>query len=127
VTTIENCAFNHCSGLALLQIPSSVTTIGLLAFEDCASLTQLQIPSSITEVSHCAFQGVTKLERLTLVGSVLSRAVVTALEKCLTSTAKVVGADLVTRKFGPFEYGYGIFDRFTLGGGKFGRFPIVRA
>jgi hypothetical protein len=63
------------------------------------------------------FQGVNKLERLTLVGSVLSPAVVVALEGCLASTARVIGPALIERESG----------RFTPGLGNFGRFPIVAA
>jgi hypothetical protein len=85
---------------------------------------QLRMPSNFTEFGEDVFTGVTKLERLTLVGSVLSPAVVAALEKCLTSTARVVGADLAARKFGPFRFGNGWFGRFTPGGGRFGRFVI---
>jgi hypothetical protein len=95
------------------------------AFCGCSSLTQLQIPSDFANLGPGVFSGVTKLERLTLVGWVLAPEVVTALEGCLTSTAKVVGAGLEARKFGPFRFGGGMFGRFTPGGGKFGRFVIV--
>jgi hypothetical protein len=71
------------------------------------------------------FKDVTKLERLILVGSVLLPGVVSELEGCLTSTAKVIGPALVERKFGWFTFGGGRLGRFTPGGGKFGRFPIV--
>jgi hypothetical protein len=63
------------------------------------------------------FGGVTKLEHLTLVGSVLSPAVVSELEGCLTSTAKVIGPALVEQAFG----------QFATEGGEFGRFAIVSA
>jgi hypothetical protein len=45
---------------------------------------------------------VTKLERVTLVGSPLSSSVIAALEGCLMSTGKVVGAALAGQKFGRF-------------------------
>jgi hypothetical protein len=65
-------------------------------------LTQVGIPSNMEVVDRRAFEGVGKLERVTLVGSPLSPSVVAALEGCLMSTAKVVGAALVGQKFGRF-------------------------
>jgi hypothetical protein len=91
-------------------------------------LTELRFPSNLVGLKgKGVFNGVTKLERLTLVGSVLLPGVVSKLEGCLTSTAKVIGPALVEWKFGWFTFGGGRLGRFTLGGGKFGRFPIVAA
>jgi hypothetical protein len=73
------------------------------------------------------FEGVTKLERLTLVGSVLSPAVVVALEGCLTSTAKVIGPALIEREAGRLVDGGRQLGRVTPEDGKFGRFAIVAA
>jgi hypothetical protein len=70
---------------------------------------------------------VAKLERLTLVGSVLSPAVVEALEECLISTAKVIGPALIERESDRLTFGGERTGRFTPGGGKFGRFTIVAA
>ena len=41
VTTIESCAFNNCTSLTSITIPSSVITIGRNAFEGCTSLTTI--------------------------------------------------------------------------------------
>jgi hypothetical protein len=73
------------------------------------------------------FWGVAKLEHLTLVGSVLSPAVVEALQGCLTSTAKVIGPGLIERESDRLMVGGGRLGRLTPGGGKFGRFAIVAA
>jgi hypothetical protein len=111
--------------LTIVEIPSSVTTIRSWAFAYSSGLTQLEIPSSLAELGVYAFEGVDKLERLTLVGSRLSRAVVEALEHCLIPTARIVGANLKERSFGPFTFGGGMLGPFTPGGGTFGRFTIV--
>jgi hypothetical protein len=102
--------------------------IGSSAFSRCLCLTELRFPSNLVGLGEKGvFNGVTKLERLTLVGSVLSSGVVSELEGCLTSMAKVIHPALVARKFGWFTFGCGWLGRFTPGGGKFGRFPIVAA
>jgi hypothetical protein len=81
---------------------SSATAIRPFAFHDCSALTELEIPSSMKVIALEAFEGVRKLESVTLVGSPLSPSVVAALEGCLMSTAKVVGAALAGQKFGRF-------------------------
>jgi hypothetical protein len=102
VTTIQEGAFRDCLGLTRVTLLSSATVIELWAFSDCWALTQVEIPSSMKVIVRGAFAGVRELERLTLVGSPLSQSVVEALEGCLMSTAKVVGAALVGQKFGRF-------------------------
>ena len=72
VTSIGYCAFASCSGLKSLTIPSSVTSIGIAAFEDCSGLTSLTIPSGVTSISNFAFQDCSGLTSLTLPSSVTS-------------------------------------------------------
>ena len=48
-------AFQDCSGLTSLTIPSSVTSIGAWAFSGCSGLTSLTIPSSVTSIGGEAF------------------------------------------------------------------------
>src|SRR5574344_1574471 len=43
-------AFNGCSSLTSIEIPSSVTSIGNNAFYYCTSLTSVTIPSSVTSI-----------------------------------------------------------------------------
>ena len=43
VTSIEQYAFQYCSGLTSVTIPNSVTSIGYFAFSDCDSLTTIKI------------------------------------------------------------------------------------
>jgi len=70
VTEIGLSAFSGCSGLISLTIPSSVTWIGQSAFEGCSSLTSLTIPSSVTSIDRYAFQGCSGLTSLTIPSSV---------------------------------------------------------
>ena len=48
-------AFQGCSGLTSLTIPSSVTSIGYCAFASCSGLKSLTIPSSVTSIGESAF------------------------------------------------------------------------
>ena len=72
VTEISDFAFLSCSGLTSLTIPSSVTSIGELAFYGCSGLTSLTIPSSVTSIGEGAFNGCSGLTSLTLPSGVTS-------------------------------------------------------
>ena len=50
VMSIGNSAFSHCSGLTSLIIPENVTKIGSFAFYKCSGLTSITIPSSVTSI-----------------------------------------------------------------------------
>ena len=66
VTSIGYCAFNNCSSLASVTIPSSVTSIGQSAFSGCSSLTSVTIPSSVTSIGGSAFYGCSGLTSVTM-------------------------------------------------------------
>ena len=65
-------AFQGCSGLKSLTIPSSVTSIGYCAFSDCSGLTSLTIPSGVTSIGGGAFWGCSGLTSLTIPSGVAS-------------------------------------------------------
>ena len=65
-------AFEGCSGLTSLTIPSGVTSIGIAAFEYCSGLTSLTIPSGVTSIDKGTFYGCSGLTSLTLPSSVTS-------------------------------------------------------
>ena len=52
--TIENNAFNDCTGLKKLQLGKSVEKIGYEAFRNCA-LKKVVIPKSVEEIDNRAF------------------------------------------------------------------------
>lgn len=67
IYTINNNAFEGCSSLTNIEIPSnSGVGIGDYAFKDCSSLTSLYVPSGVRAIGLGAFEGCTKLSSATL-------------------------------------------------------------
>ena len=50
VTSIGSSAFEYCSDLTSVTIPSSVTSIGSNAFLNCSGLTSVTIPEGVTSI-----------------------------------------------------------------------------
>ena len=63
---IGDSAFESCSGLTSITLPSGVTEIGKFAFLHCSGLTSITLPSGLTEISSSAFSGCSGLTSLTL-------------------------------------------------------------
>jgi hypothetical protein len=55
VTSIQNFAFQNCTGLTSIIIGNNVTTISYNAFYNCTSLTSVTIPNSVTVIVRSAF------------------------------------------------------------------------
>jgi len=55
VTSIGQSAFNSCSKLETITLPSTLTSIGDYAFQDCRSLVSFSLPGSVTTISSDAF------------------------------------------------------------------------
>ena len=72
VTSIEYDAFFGCTGLTSITIPSSVTSIGVWAFFGCTGLTSITIPSSVRSIGESAFAACTGLTSITIPSSVRS-------------------------------------------------------
>ena len=70
VTSIEDFAFQRCTSLTSIKIPSSVTFIGCSAFQDCTYLRSITISSGVKTISDCAFKGCTSLGSITIPSSV---------------------------------------------------------
>jgi hypothetical protein len=57
-------AFNECTNLSKLTIPSTVKTIGYGAFGDCERLKEIYIPKSVDYVGCAAFGIFENLDRI---------------------------------------------------------------
>ena len=55
VTSIGQSAFNSCSKLETITLPSTLTSICDYAFQDCRSLVSFSLPGSVTTISSDAF------------------------------------------------------------------------
>lgn len=61
ITGIGDYAFNNCTSITSVTIPSSVTSIGSRAFDGCTNLTSVTIPDSVTYIGSNAFKDCTSL------------------------------------------------------------------
>ena len=72
VTSIASSAFEGCTGLTSVTIPSSVTIIGGAAFYMCTGLTTVDIPNGVKTIGEGAFSKCEGLTSVTIPGSVTS-------------------------------------------------------
>lgn len=70
VTEVAGNAFYWCTGLTSVEIPNGVTTIGWGAFEWCTGLASVSIPSSVTKIEKTAFRHCYKLTSVAIPSSV---------------------------------------------------------
>lgn len=70
IVGIRNFAFAGCSNLTSLTIPNSVTEIRLRAFESCHKLTSVILPNNISYIPMDAFTDCTSLQSISLPNSV---------------------------------------------------------
>ena len=65
-------AFNGCTQLVYIDIPSNVTSFGSSTFYDCKSLRCITIPKSETSIGNSAFYGCSSLTNITIPEGVTS-------------------------------------------------------
>ena len=72
LTTIGNGAFDGCSSLSSITLPTGVTSIGENAFRSCSSLSSITLPTGVTSIGNRAFYGCSSLSIITLPASLTS-------------------------------------------------------
>lgn len=65
VTAIGEHAFQNCSGLRSVAIPSSVITIGDNAFKSCTALEEVLLPMWLNNIGNMAFYGCSSMTSIT--------------------------------------------------------------
>lgn len=66
ITTIGNNAFGDCLGLKSIFIPDSVTTIGEYAFTNCSTLVSVKFPKKLKTIGSYAFSNCVVLDTVNL-------------------------------------------------------------
>jgi hypothetical protein len=66
VTNIDSSAFENCSYLQSITLPSNLVAIGSSAFKGCGSLSTVTIPNGVTNIDSNAFENCSYLQSLTL-------------------------------------------------------------
>ncbi|MDH7497997.1 MAG: leucine-rich repeat protein [Syntrophomonadaceae bacterium] len=66
VTRIDTLAFDGCTGLTSIVVPSSVTSIGMDAFRGCTKLKKATLPDTITSIGLDCFAGCSSLSAINL-------------------------------------------------------------
>lgn len=69
-TRIESGTFQGCTGLTSINIPQSVTSIGEGALRDCKNLKSINIPQNVITIGNSAFSNCTSLTNVNLPESV---------------------------------------------------------
>lgn len=72
VTAVDDNAFNSCSSLRSVTLPSSIMTIGSYAFSRNTNLTSVNIPARVTSIGEFAFSNASKLSEVALGSQVVT-------------------------------------------------------
>lgn len=72
ITSIGNNAFNGCTKLIKVSLPSSLEDIGCGAFAGCSSLPFINIPYGVKKIGKDAFKGCNQISEINLPGSLLT-------------------------------------------------------
>ena len=69
VQTIDTEAFKGCTGLTTIYLSDGLTTIGTRTFKDCVALSAITIPANVTSIGAQAFENCNALKEITFIGN----------------------------------------------------------
>ena len=72
ITSIEQYAFNGCTNLQSINIPENVNTIGSYAFKDCKNISNISLPSDLSTINIGVFSGCSDLQSIVIPDNVTS-------------------------------------------------------
>lgn len=94
VTTINEYAFDGCTGIVSLNASSSsLTSVGRSAFNNCTKLTSLTIGTGVTSIGSFAFSGCIALKEVTIPDKVVSMGE-QAFKGCAALNKVIIGKSL---------------------------------
>lgn len=96
LSRIEDVAFDNCTHLESINLPSSLTYLGERAFSSCVNLSSnIVIPNNITEIKRYTFSGCYEMPSVTIGGSVTSIGDY-AFENCRSLSSLTIGNSVTT-------------------------------
>ncbi len=95
LTSIGEDAFHRCSNLTSITLPDGVTTIGERAFYECSSLTSIGLPNTLEGIGNRAFIGCSSLISITLPDGVKSIGA-SAFANCTSLSSVILSDELTT-------------------------------
>jgi hypothetical protein len=98
VTSIGSYAFRGCTPLQSIVIPSGVTSIGTYAFYGCTSLQSVVIPSGVTSIGTSTFQGCSSLQSVVIPSGVTSIES-SAFQSCYSLQSVVIPSGCIIPEF----------------------------
>ena len=111
LTTISGYAFNGCTGLTAISIPSHVTTIKYSAFYGCSAVTSLNL-GSVTTIEQNAFEDCSGLLAINIPNTVTSIGR-NIFRNCSAATSLTLGTGITAISPGAF-YGCSSLGSFTI-------------
>jgi len=124
VTWIGDYAFTGCTSLTNVSIGNGVEGIGLWAFANCSSLTSVTIPDSVTYLGPFSFGSCTSLTNVTIGNGITM--IILAFSKCtnLTSVTFSTGSNIPSDGIhsDDFPYGYGLMTAYFAASSKAGTY-----
>ena len=107
VVSIGEHAFDACSALTNVVIPSSVNNIGYYAFRGCSSLSTVVIPEGVTEIYHRTFEDCSSLVNVVIPDGI-TRIGEYAFEYCTSLTAISLPQSITRIDEGAFYHCYSL-------------------
>ena len=111
VTSIGSYAFEGCTGLSNVGMSNSITSIGVGLFAGCTNLASFSIPNSVTTVEHNAFKNCTALASLTI-GNNVEAISTTAFSGCSGLTTVTINSNSIVSK--DYDFNYENFNLYNL-------------
>lgn len=96
LSSIDNCAFQNCTELTSIVLPTSLTTIGNSAFYNCTGLTSIVFPISLTSIGDWAFSGCNGLTGNLIIGDSVTTIGDFAFRSCWRFTGSLIIGNSVT-------------------------------